>query len=279
MKLRYLLIICCYSFFLQGCLFGDSAEPVQQIEQLDLKPGQQFNYRWTFTMDDGENVFAEEDFFLVTVLDTGATLQGRTNLTVMQAVQVDDTTDSKPTTTTWYRSTEEVFTAIAFQRSGSNPGILPKSPTDTRMPFPFFVPKSVQFLAEHAPDFKFSKTPTPAADTSKIIFRPEPRVVYHFPFLEKQKWTSFEKPFLQTRRIVERRITDVPAGRFPTFSISTQSDFFRNSFTWIDYVAKTGVIKREITFTIQSFDDEGNQLPPRNIRETLELTGLSESTF
>ena len=257
-----------------GCLFEEADEPVQQIEKLNLETDMEYIYRWVFSVDSGDGFkVVDAGRFALQVVDTNATFSGEDNLSVLKSTEVGSR--GRNFTTTWYLKTDDEFTAVAFSRNGANPNILPKNRSAGPDPTYLLFPRSLAFAAVNANSADSVATKPPfTIQNADTTMRIEPRIVYEFPFLENKSWVSFEEPFLQTRKIDERRFTTVEAGTFATFTVITNSDFFRNSFRWKDFVAENGLIKREISFSIQPFDEENNPLPKRKTTEQVELVEI-----
>jgi len=260
---------------LSGCLFEEADEPVQQIEALNFQTDKEYIYRWIFSEDSGDG-FQVVDVarFAMQVVDTNATFNGEDNLIVLKSTAIDsrDSNFAK----TWYRRNDSEFTAIAFSRSGANPNILPKARDRNRGPDPSYLmfPRSLKVALTEGQNLNVVRPPF-AMQQADTTMRIEPRVVYQFPFLENMNWISFQNPFLQTRNIEERLFTTVDAGTFGTFMVATNSDFFRDSFRWHDFVAENGLVKREISFTIRYFDEDNNPLPRKKITEKVELVEIN----
>jgi hypothetical protein len=106
-----------------------------------------------------------------------------------------------------------------------------------------------------------------------VRFRDDIRIVYKFPLVNGNKWTSFTYPFLQVREVVGTESIERAGKRFSCTKIKTTIPTLDPNIEWYDYVSMEGLIERQIKFDslAQATSDSPDIVSYGHADESLEL--------
>jgi hypothetical protein len=221
-----------------GCKKEDGPVGPSGILSFDLTTGKSWTYRWTFTTSDSSGTIINRsvDTIIVRIVSTNDSLGSYKGLTRFELQSI---IHPEKISKVWYKSVGDSLAEIAYFIQTNSLGF-PKSRiqnTRTALQQPSLTslfPKTIRELMK-------SKG---IQDTA--FLRQEIRIVYRFPLSIGKTWTSFKYPFLQTREVIGSEILDRAGNKYQCAKIQTRLPEFGPNIEWFDYVAKEGLIERQV---------------------------------
>jgi hypothetical protein len=233
---------------------------------MDLSLGKSWEYSWSYvTMSySGEVLNSYTDTIIVRIVSTTDSLKNYGNLIRFESFSKRYPSDIEKT---WYLFDSNSLVEVAYNYvyiGLVNPKYSKRVVADlykSQMVVPMY-PRGIRQLLKAKG----------VSDT--IVFRDDIRIVYKFPLVRGNKWTSFTYPFLETREVMGEEVVNSSHRNYFCKKVSTWLTFFGSTDYWNDYVSNSGLIKRVVfidSLTITSSDNPDGTGEYAKVIEKLEL--------
>jgi hypothetical protein len=231
-------------FCFSGCKKSNNPVDPPAVVPFDLSLGKTWKYAWSSVLSDstGKILNSETDSFQVRIASINDTLKNYAELIRFEAQSM---VHYIGTSKVWYQFAGDSLVEIAYSNAGSVPVVLPKlgaltvkDQKNTSLSFSLF-PYIIQKLMK-------SK-----GLQDSILFREDIRIVYKFPLVNGNKWTSFTYPFLQVREVVGTESIERAGKNFSCTKIKTTIPTLAPDIEWYDYVSMEGLIERQIRVVME----------------------------
>jgi hypothetical protein len=233
-------------FCFSGCKKSSNPVDPPSVVSFDLSLGKTWKYAWSSVLSDstGKILNSETDSFQVRIASINDSLKNYTELIRFEAQSIPH---YRGVSQVWYKFAGDSLVEIAYNQvyNGLTLPKRSKSIVEAGQANPAL------FLL--FPNSIFTLMKLKGLEDS-VIFRDNIRIVYKFPLSERQKWTSFNYPFLQTREVVGAEFVN----QYYCAKILTKLPDFAPDIGWYDYVAREGLIKRKIVIDSLSITTTSN---------------------
>lgn len=257
------LIVAAVLLMMTGCDSGETSDGL--VRGISWKKDRTNVYDRSYAAIDstGEPIFHHEGRYATRVSANRDRIGEWTDLIKLEAYHVDDEDDREMT---WYRETEADLREVAHIVSPMVPIVQPKrdaAEISIGPPSVYGMPITVKTLLGE----RLAK----GGDADSVQIRTDPRIVLVYPLEKGAAWTSFTKPFLQTREVTGYKDVTVKAGTFRCAEIVTRMPELAPKMEWIDYVSEIGLVLRTVTNEHDQRDPQGNPFATFRTEERLEL--------
>ncbi|MGA3287725.1 MAG: hypothetical protein ABSD46_09885 [Bacteroidota bacterium] len=253
-------------FCFSGCKKSNNPVDPPAVVPFDLSLGKTWTYAWSSVISDstGKILNSETDSFQVRIASIHDTLKNYTELIRFEAQSI---VHYIGTSKVWYQFAGDSLVEIAYNNAGATPVVLPKR-----------IVKTVND-SKNGPAF-FSLFPKVVITMMRLkgiqdttIFRDDIRIVYKFPLVIGNRWTSFTYPFLQVREVVGTELIECAGKNFSCVKIKTTIPSLDPNIEWYDYVSMEGLIVRQIKIDnlVQTTSDSPDIVSYGHADESLEL--------
>lgn len=217
---------------LSGCDSGNSDEPEPEPQDLRLDVGTTFMYRWTQIGLDSlgkEVATIDTETYTVRVAAEDETVESFSGLLRLEATS---TNGEEGPTTSWYQLTDNALRDVAYIGAGLVPDVMPKRAQQ---------PSAASVLPAALPEALVSNL---QLNSTEIIVRSVPRVVYALPLDVGKSWVSVNESFLQVdREVIGQESVDVEAGTFDATVITATFEPLEG-ITFTEHVSNLVMVKR-----------------------------------
>jgi hypothetical protein len=252
-------------FCFSGCKKSNNPVDPPAVVPFDLSLGKTWKYAWSSVLSDstGKILNSETDSFEVRIASINDSLKNYTELIRFEAQSIPH---YRGVSQVWYKFAGDSLVEIAYNgvyngmtMPKRNISIMKEGQANPAL-FLLF-PKSLITLMKMKGVF----------DT--VRFRDDIRIVYKFPLVNGNKWTSFTYPFLQVREVVGTESIERAGKRFSCTKIKTTIPTLDPNIEWYDYVSMEGLIERQIKFDslAQATSDSPDIVSYGHADESLEL--------
>jgi hypothetical protein len=252
-------------FCFSGCKKSNNPVDPPAVVPFDLSLGKTWKYAWSSVLSDstGKILNSETDSFEVRIASINDSLKNYTELIRFEAQSIPH---YRGVSQVWYKFAGDSLVEIAYNgvyngmtMPKRNISIIKEGQANPAL-FLLF-PKSLITLMKMKGVF----------DT--VRFRDDIRIVYKFPLVNGNKWTSFTYPFLQVREVVGTESIERAGKRFSCTKIKTTIPTLDPNIEWYDYVSMEGLIERQIKFDslAQATSDSPDIVSYGHADELLEL--------
>jgi hypothetical protein len=252
-------------FCFSGCKKSNNPVDPPAVVPFDLSLGKTWKYAWSSVLSDstGKILNSETDSFEVRIASINDSLKNYTELIRFEAQSIPH---YRGVSQVWYKFAGDSLVEIAYNgvyngmtMPKRNISIIKEGQANPAL-FLLF-PKSLITLMKMKGVF----------DT--VRFRDDIRIVYKFPLVNGNKWTSFTYPFLQVREVVGTESIERAGKRFSCTKIKTTIPTLDPNIEWYDYVSMEGLIERQIKFDslAQATSDSPDIVSYGHADESLEL--------
>jgi hypothetical protein len=252
-------------FCFSGCKKSNNPVDPPAVVPFDLSLGKTWKYAWSSVLSDstGKILNSETDSFEVRIASINDSLKNYTELIRFEAQSIPH---YRGVSQVWYKFAGDSLVEIAYNgvyngmtMPKRNISIMKEGQANPAL-FLLF-PKSLITLMKMKGVF----------DT--VRFRDDIRIVYKFPLVNGNKWTSFTYPFLQVREVVGTESIERAGKRFSCTKIKTTIPTLDPNIEWYDYVSMEGLIERQIKFDslAQATSDSPDIVSYGHADELLEL--------